>query len=72
MRNHNRLLVMSDEIYEFLISTDKTHYSLSAIAPDLKERIFKRTKNINSKLSFIIWDININFFSTITNTYQSQ
>ncbi len=40
MRKHKRLLVMSDEIYEFLISNDETHYSLSAIAPDLKERIF--------------------------------
>ncbi len=40
MRRHKRLLAMSDEIYEFLISNKEKHYSLSSLAPDLQERIF--------------------------------
>ena len=40
LRRHPRILLMSDEIYEFLISPDQVHYSFAKIAPDLKNRIF--------------------------------
>ncbi len=39
LRRYPNLLIMSDEIYEFLISEKQKHYSLAAVAPDLKERI---------------------------------
>ncbi len=40
IRRHPQLLVMSDEIYEFLLEGDQIHHSFEAIAPDLKDRIF--------------------------------
>ena len=40
LRRHPRVMLMSDEIYEFLISTDQIHHSFAKIAPDLKDRIF--------------------------------
>ena len=40
LRRHPRILLMSDEIYEFLISSDQIHHSFAKIAPDLKDRIF--------------------------------
>ncbi len=40
LRRHRKILLMSDEIYEFLISPDQTHHSFAKIAPDLKNRIF--------------------------------
>ena len=40
MRRHPRLLVMSDEIYEFLLAEGQTHHSFAAVAPDLAERCF--------------------------------
>ncbi len=40
LRRHPRLLVMSDEIYEFLIADNEVHHSFAAVAPDLADRIF--------------------------------
>ena len=40
LRRHPRIFLMSDEIYEFLISPNKVHHSFAKIAPDLKNRIF--------------------------------
>ena len=40
LRRHPRILLMSDEIYEFLISPNQVHHSFAKIAPDLKNRIF--------------------------------
>ncbi len=40
LRRHPRILLMSDEIYEFLIAADQIHHSFAKIAPDLKNRIF--------------------------------
>ncbi len=40
LRRNHQVLVLSDEIYEFLINKDETHYSMASIAEDLKERIF--------------------------------
>ena len=40
LRRHPKILLMSDEIYEFLIEENQIHYSLGNIAPDLKKRIF--------------------------------
>lgn len=40
LRCHPDLLVMCDEIYEFLLAEGETHHSLAALAPDLAERIF--------------------------------
>ncbi|ABX08718.1 pyridoxal phosphate-dependent aminotransferase [Prochlorococcus marinus] len=40
LRRNKQLLVMTDEIYEYLISENESHHSLAAIAPDLRERIF--------------------------------
>ena len=40
LRRHPDLLVMCDEIYEFLLAEGETHHSLAALAPDLAERIF--------------------------------
>ncbi len=40
LRRHPRILLMSDEIYEFLIYSDKIHHSFAKISPDLKHRIF--------------------------------
>ena len=40
VRRHPRLLVMSDEIYEFLLAEGQEHHSFAAVAPDLAERCF--------------------------------
>jgi len=40
LRRHPRILLMSDEIYEFLISPNQVHHSFAKIAPDIKNRIF--------------------------------
>jgi len=40
LRRHPQLLVMSDEIYEYLLADGHTHHSLAALAPDLKDRCF--------------------------------
>lgn len=40
LRRHPRILLMSDEIYEFLISSDEVHHSFAKVSPDLKNRIF--------------------------------
>ncbi len=40
LRRNKQILVMSDEIYEFLLAEDQKHHSFAAIAPDLKERVF--------------------------------
>lgn len=40
LRRHPDLLVMCDEIYEFLLAEGESHHSLAALAPDLAERIF--------------------------------
>ncbi len=40
LRRHKHIYVLSDEIYEFLISPNEKHYSLSGIAPDLIDRVF--------------------------------
>ena len=40
LRRHPRIFLMSDEIYEFLISPNQVHHSFAKIAPDLKNRIF--------------------------------
>ena len=40
LRRHPQLLVMSDEIYEYLLAEGHTHHSLAELAPDLKDRCF--------------------------------
>ena len=40
VRSHPRLLVMTDEIYEYLLEEGVTHHSFAAVAPDLKDRCF--------------------------------
>jgi aspartate aminotransferase len=40
LRRHPHLLVVCDEIYEFLLTAGRTHHSLAAVAPDLAHRIF--------------------------------
>ena len=40
MRNHPQVSIMSDEIYEFLISPKAQHISIGEVAPDLRSRIF--------------------------------
>ena len=40
VRRHPRLLVMTDEIYEYLLDEGITHHSFAALAPDLKDRCF--------------------------------
>ena len=40
VRRHPQLLVMSDEIYEFLLAQGEKHHSFAAIAPDLADRCF--------------------------------
>ena len=39
LRRHPQLLVVCDEIYEFLLAPGHTHHSLAALAPDLADRI---------------------------------
>jgi aspartate aminotransferase len=40
LRRHSQVLVVCDEIYEFLLAPGHTHHSLAAVAPDLSDRIF--------------------------------
>ncbi len=40
MRKYSNLLLMSDEIYEFLLADGEKHESFASIAPDLKDRVF--------------------------------
>ncbi len=40
VRRHPRLLVVCDEIYEYLLGPGQQHHSLAAIAPDLANRVF--------------------------------
>jgi len=40
LRRHPGLLVVCDEIYEFLVAPGHEHHSLAAVAPDLASRIF--------------------------------
>ncbi len=40
LRKYPNVFLLSDEIYEYILAEDKTHYSFAAIAPDLKDRIF--------------------------------
>ena len=40
VRRHPRLLVMTDEIYEYLLEEGVTHHSFAAVAPDLRDRCF--------------------------------
>ncbi len=40
VRRHPQLLVMSDDIYEFLLAEGEQHHSFAAIAPDLADRCF--------------------------------
>ena len=40
VRRYPQLLVMSDEIYEFLLVEGEQHHSFAAIAPDLADRCF--------------------------------
>ena len=40
IRRHPKILVMSDEIYEYLLAEDQIHYSFASIAPDLINRVF--------------------------------
>ena len=40
LRRHPQLLVISDEIYEYLLAEGHAHHSVAALAPDLKERCF--------------------------------
>ena len=40
LRRNPNILLMSDEIYEFLIDENQVHHSFAAIAPDLQDRIF--------------------------------
>lgn len=40
LRRHPKILLMSDEIYEFLVSSNQVHHSFAKIAPDIQNRIF--------------------------------
>ncbi len=40
LRRHPQVLIMSDEIYEFLLADNIVHHSFAAVAPDLIDRIF--------------------------------
>jgi aspartate aminotransferase len=40
LRRHPQVLVVCDEIYEFLLAPGHTHHSMAAVAPDLADRIF--------------------------------
>ena len=40
LRKYPKILLMSDEIYEFLVSNNQVHHSIAKIAPDLQNRIF--------------------------------
>ena len=40
LRRHPRLAVVCDEIYEYLLAPGHSHHSLTAVAPDLADRVF--------------------------------
>ena len=40
LRRHPQVLVVCDEIYEYLLAPGHTHHSFAAVAPDLADRIF--------------------------------
>ena len=40
LRRHPQVLVVCDEIYEFLLTPGHEHHSFGAVAPDLADRIF--------------------------------
>ena len=40
LRRHPQVLVVCDEIYEFLLAPGHSHHSFAAVAPDLADRIF--------------------------------
>jgi aspartate aminotransferase len=40
LRRYPQVLVVCDEIYEFLLAPGHTHHSMAAVAPDLADRIF--------------------------------
>ncbi len=40
LRRHPQVLVVCDEIYEFLLAPGHAHHSFAAVAPDLADRIF--------------------------------
>jgi aspartate aminotransferase len=40
LRRHPQLLVVCDEIYEYLLAPGHSHHSLAAVAPDLASRVF--------------------------------
>ena len=40
LERHPKILLMSDEIYEFILAKGQSHISFASIAPDLKNRIF--------------------------------
>jgi aspartate aminotransferase len=40
LRRHPHVVVVCDEIYEFLLAPGHTHHSFAAVAPDLRERVF--------------------------------
>ncbi|MFL0781535.1 MAG: pyridoxal phosphate-dependent aminotransferase [Prochlorococcus sp.] len=40
LRRHPTVLVMTDEISEFMLAEGQTHHSFAAVAPDLADRIF--------------------------------
>ena len=40
LRRHPHIYVVSDEIYEFIISEEERHISIAQLAEDIKERIF--------------------------------
>ena len=40
LRRHPRVLVMSDEIYEYLLAEGEVHHSFASVAEDLRDRCF--------------------------------
>ena len=40
IRRHPHIYVVSDEIYEFIISEEESHISIAQLAEDIKERVF--------------------------------
>ncbi len=40
LRKQPNILILSDEIYEFLLAEGEIHHSFASIAPDINERIF--------------------------------
>lgn len=40
LRRHPQVVVVCDEIYEYLLAPGQQHHSLAAVAPDLRHRVF--------------------------------